>query len=136
MIKKLSAIDVLFGVISLVERNTGLRCYDDLPPKGIDVPFYVVDIVQQEPNPNKLEFREKYTLAIHSFAEGGSSVPVLEMVQELEEAMTERIELPQGYYLRDQVSTGLQPIMSDETGCKHAVNVYDFIICYGYKVKV
>ena len=71
------------------------------------------------------------------FAEkGDSSVQVYELIQNLEEALTDDIELPEGYELIMQTNNGIQTIKTDETGEKHAVISYDFTVCYGFKCKI
>ena len=49
--------------------------------------------------------------------------------------MTEDLELPEPYWLVLQTSQGLQTLKQDETGEKHAVAIYEFTVCYGFKTK-
>ena len=62
-------------------------------------------------------------------------MPVYNLIQKLEEALTEDISLPEPYQLVMQTNNGIQTIKTDETGEKHAVLAYEFMICYGFKCK-
>ena len=55
--------------------------------------------------------------------------------QMLEEALTEDITLPDPYQLVLQTNSGINQIMTDETGEKHAVLSFEFMIAYGFKCK-
>lgn len=68
---------------------------------------------------------------------GDSSVSAYELIQKLEEALTEDITLPEGYELITQTNNGIQTIKTDEvTNEKHAVLSYEFTVCYGFKCKI
>ena len=58
------------------------------------------------------------------------------MINQLEEALTEDIVLPDDYELIMQTNNGIQTIKQDETKEKHAVLSYEFMICYGFKCKI
>lgn len=58
------------------------------------------------------------------------------MIQKLEEALTERIRIPEPFDLLMQTPTGVQRILIEEDGTKHAIMGYDIVICYGFKVKI
>lgn len=136
MIQKLSFTTVLSSIIKKVEENTGLRCYDSIPADA-PVPFYYAEIVGQLPDPSKTMLKERYQVFIHVFADGSNgSVPVFDGIQKLEEAMSEEIELPEDYEVVMQVPNGVQRIMDEEDKKKHAVMGYDFVIFYGYKMKI
>ncbi|MCQ6963936.1 antigen B, partial [Methanolobus chelungpuianus] len=63
-----------------------------------------------------------FTVFVHAIAEpGGSSVGVYKLIQDLEEAMTEKIEIDEEYWILEQTSQGLQQIQTDETNEKHAI---------------
>lgn len=82
-------------------------------------------------------FRDNYTVWAHCIAEkSDSSVPVYGMIQGLQEAMTRDIVLPEPFELIMQTDDGIQVIKTDETGEKHAVLVYEFMVCYGFKCKL
>lgn len=136
MIQKLSFTTVLSSIIKKVEGKTGLRCYDSIPADA-PVPFYFAEIVGQLPDPSKTMLKERYQVFIHVFADGSNgSVPVFNGIQKLEEALSEEIELPEEYEVVMQIPNGLQRIIDEPDGTKHAVMGYDFVIFYGYKMKI
>lgn len=82
-------------------------------------------------------YRDVYTVWIHAVAQpGDSSVQIYEMIQQLEEALTEDVPLPEGFELILQTSNGVQTIKTDETNEKHAVLSFEFTVCYGFKCKI
>lgn len=135
MTQKLSFIDVLASVISQIEALTAKRCFDDIPINA-PVPHYHAEIVNQEPVPSKTMWKEMYEVFIHCFAPGGSNVPVYGLIRDLEEAMTIRLSLPEGYQALLQHPMGLQYIATEEDGTKHAVMGYRVTVLYGYKRKI
>lgn len=137
MYQKLSFTSVLAAIIQKVEQNTGLRCYDGIP-KDAEMPYYHVQMVGTIPEPSKTMQKDRYQVVIHVFADApnGSSVPIFEAIQKLEEALTEDIELPGDYEVTLQIPNGLSQILDEEDGTKHAVLGYDFVVFSGYKVKI
>ena len=134
MYKKLSPILLLSSVQMQVEK-TGKRCYDAVPLNA-ESPFYYAELVSITPVNNKTMYRDQYTVWIHCIAEASeSSVGVLNIVTELEEALTENITLPEGFELIRQESQGVQTFKMDESGEKHAVCSYMFDISYGFRIK-
>ena len=135
MYKQIGFVDLIKSIQSVVKKNTGLECYDhvDLNAKS---PFYYAEAVGKRPSHSKTMYRDIFTVWIHCIAdESTSSVPVYNMIQELEEALTEDIVLPDPYQLVMQTNTGVQTIKTDETGEKHAVVAFEFMICYGFRCK-
>lgn len=136
MMQKLSFVTLLAAVINKVEENTGLRCYDAIPADA-PMPFYYAEIVGQVPDPSKTMWKERYQVFIHTFADGSNgSVEVFNAVQNLEEALTQEIDLPDDYDLVMQTPTGVQQILDEKDGSKHAIMGYDFTVFYGYKMKI
>jgi hypothetical protein len=136
VIQKLSFTTVLSSIIKKVEEKTGLRCYDSIPADA-PVPFYFAEIVGQLPDPSKTMLKERYQVFIHVFADGtNGSIPVFNGIQKLEESLSEEIELPEEYEVVMQMPNGLQRIIDETDGTKHAVMGYDFVIFYGYKMKI
>ena len=139
MLKKLGLVDLIHSIQSKSEQNIeGVRCYDSVP-KNAPSPFYFVEVVGKRPADTKTMFCEIFTVWIHAIAapEGnGSSIGIYNMIESLEESMTEDIELPECFNLVLQSSTGVQTIKTDETREKHAVLAYEFKVSYGFKVKV
>ncbi len=135
MLKKLSFIDLYKAIQNKIESKTGFRCYDDIP-KDAPSPFYYAEIVGLRPENTKTMYVDVFTVFVHAIAEpGGSSIGVYKLIQDLEETMTERIEIGEEYWILEQTSQGLQQIQTDETNEKHAILAYEFKISYGFKVK-
>lgn len=136
MYKQLGLLDLIHAVQEKVERKTELRCYDVVPDNAPS-PFYFAEVVGKRPAHTKTMYRDVFTVWIHAIAEPGeSSVRVYELIQLLEEAMTEDIILPDGFELILQTNNGVQRIKTDETNEKHAVLAFEFTMCYGIKCKV
>lgn len=135
MLQKLSFISVMAAIISKVEANTQLRCYDVIP-NNAPLPFYHVEMLGNIPEKSKTMEKERYQTVIHVFAEGGSSVKVFEAINALEEALSEEIELPGDYEVTLQVPNGVSQILDEADGAKHAVIGYDFVVFSGYKIKI
>lgn len=135
MYTQLSLIDLISSIQKKVESKTGLRCYDSVPHNAPS-PFYFAEVVGKRPNHTKTMWRDILTVWIHAIAKPNeSSVEIYSLIKQLEEALTEDIELPKGFDLIMQTNAGVQTIKTDETNEKHAVIAYEFIVCYGYKIK-
>lgn len=133
--KQLGLVELIAAIQKRVKNGTGLECYD----VGLNAtsPFYFAQVVGKRPAHTKTMWRDIFTVWIHVIAEkGDSSVQIYELIQKLEEALTDDVELPEGYELIMQTNNGIQTIKTDETGEKHAVNSYDFTVCYGFKCKI
>ena len=134
--KQMGLADLISAIQKKVEERTGLRCYD-VVPLNKPSPFYYAEVVGKRPAHSKTMWRDIFTVWIHAIAEPGeSSVQIYELIQNLEEALTEDIELPEEYELIMQTNNGIQTIKTDETNEKHAVLAYEFMVCYGYKCKI
>lgn len=135
--KQLGLVDLIAAVQSKVKKGTGLECYDSIK-LNTQSPFYYVQVVGKRPAHTKTMWRDIFTVWIHVIAEpGDSSVQVYELIQKLEEALTEDIALPEDYELIMQTNNGIQTIKTDEvTNEKHAILSYEFTVCYGFKCKI
>lgn len=134
--KKLSPIDMIASIQSKIEDKTELRCYDHVPMNA-ESPFYFAEITRILPSNTKTMFRDNYTVLIHCIAEkSDSSVGVYNLIQNLQEALSEDVSLPEPYILIMQTDGGVQTIKTDETGEKHAVVTFDFMVCYGFNCKI
>ena len=116
--KKMMNLTALMAAIqTLVQDGTGLMCYDAVPDNAPS-PFYKIELAGNAPANTKTMFVQKYDFDIHVIAPvSKSSVPVHTYIQKLDE-------------------TGIRSILDDETGEKHAVVGFSFLICYGFMVKV
>ncbi len=134
--KQLGLVDLISAVQSKVKGNTGLKCYDAVPVNA-QSPFYYAEVIGKRPSHSKTMWRDVFTVWIHAVAEPGeSSVQIYDLIQKLEEALTEDIVLPDEYELVMQTNNGVQTIKTDETKEKHAVLAYEFMVCYGFKCKL
>lgn len=135
MYKQLGLTDLVEAIQKKVETKTGLKCYDAVPCNA-ESPFYFAEVVGKRPEHSKTMFRDVFTVWIHAIAgKGKSSVEIYELIQKLEEALTEDIALPERFELIMQINSGIQTIKNDETDEKHAVLAYEFMVCYGFKCK-
>lgn len=134
--KQMGLVDLISAIQNKVEKRTRLRCYDAVPINKIS-PFYYAEVVGKRPAHSKTMWRDIFTVWIHAIAEPGeSSVQIYDLIQRLEEALTEDVDLPEEYELIMQTNNGIQTIKTDETKEKHAVLAYEFMVCYGYKCKI
>lgn len=136
MYKQLGLVNLIRGIQAKVEEKTGVKCYDAVP-RNAPSPFYFAEVIGKRPAHTKTMYRDVYTVWIHAIAQpGNSSVQIYEMIQQLEETLTEDISLPEGFELILQASNGVQTIKTDETNEKHAVLSFEFTVCYGFKCKI
>lgn len=134
--QKLSPVTLIAAIQNKIEENTGIRCYDAVP-ENAESPFYFAEITRILPANTKTMFRDNYTVWIHCIAEESkSSVGVYQLIEGVQEALTEDIVLPEPFDLVMQTDSGVQTIKTDETGEKHAVETFDFMVCYGFKCKI
>lgn len=134
--QKLSPVVLVKAVQNKIESHTGLRCYDHVPLNAAS-PFYFAEIIRILPANTKTMFRDNYTVWIHCIAQkSDSSVEVYNLIEQLQEALTEDITLPEPFELIMQTDGGIQTIKTDETGEKHAVVTFEFMVCYGFKCKI
>lgn len=135
-LSKLSPVLLLAALQKKIEEQTGKKCYDAVP-KNAKSPFYFAEILRIQPDNTKTMWRDVYTANVHCIAAPSkSSVGIFALIDQLEEALTSNIRLPNGYHVVQQQSGGVQSIKTDETGEKHAVLNLVITVCYGFKVKI
>ena len=134
--KKLNLTDLIAAIQAKVEVKTGLRCYDHVELNA-ESPFYFAEVVRLTPANSKTMYRDNIEVYIHCIAaESPSSVGVYNLIDDLQEALSEDIELPEPFELIMQTDSGVQVIKTDETGEKHAVVGFMFMVCYGFICKI
>lgn len=136
MLQRMSIAEFLGTIITQVRERTGLPCVSD--PDGEKSPFYSVELLQTQPQNNKTEYIDRYDVNIHCISEPVrpySSAPVLDLVQRLEEAMSEDVGLPEPFDLCRQEYGGIQAIKRDESDEGHAVLSFSFLVGYGFRCK-
>lgn len=134
---QLGILDLIKAIQEKVEAKTEYRCYDAVPPNAAS-PFYYAEATSKQPANSKTMWRDVYNVNIHCIAaptDNSSSVGIYALIQALQEALTEDIELPECFRLIMQVDQGLQTIFEEETKEKHAVVTYSFMVCYGFMMK-
>lgn len=136
MLRRMNITDLMAAIQKQIKEGTGLPCYDSVPLNA-ESPFYFMSYAGSQPADTKTMFVERHTVDVHIIADvSPSSVPVFRYIQALEEAMTEDVTIPCPYKLVRQSSGGVRAIQNDETGEKHAVMSFTFLISYGYKTKI
>ena len=134
MIRRLPITTLLAAVQERVE-TTGKRCYDAVPLDA-PAPFYYVEVVSIQPKNAKAMYVDAFNLYIHCIAEQSpSSVGVNVLIQNLQEALTEDIILPEPFNLIRCIDNGVTVIKTDETGEKHAICAISFEVAYGFICK-
>lgn len=136
MLRRMNITDLMKAVQTQIKANTGLSCYDSIP-ENAESPFYYMSYAGSQPADTKTMYVDRHTVDIHIIADPSpSSVPVFKYIQKLEEAMTEDITIPREYKLVRQDSGGVRTVQNDETGEKHAVMSFAFLVSYGWKIKI
>lgn len=134
--QKLSPVTLIAAVQDKVEALTGLRCYDHVPLNEAS-PLYFAEITRIQPANSKTMYRDVYSVAIHCIAEESpSSVGVYNLIENLQSALSEDISLPEPFELVMQTDNGVKTIKTDESGEKHAIVNFDFMVCYGFMCKI
>lgn len=134
--QKLSPVTLLAAVQEKIETLTDLRCYDHVPMNE-ESPLYFAEITRIQPANSKTMFRDIYSVAVHCIAaESSSSVGMYNLIENLQSALSEDIILPEPFELVMQTDNGVQTIKIDETGEKHAIVNFDFMVCYGFMCKI
>lgn len=136
MYKQLGLTELISSIQKQVQENTSLKCYDAVP-RDAKSPFYFAEVIGKRPAHTKTMWRDIFTVWIHAIAEPSeSSVQVYNLIQKIEEALTDDLVLPEDVELLLQTNNGVQTIKTDETNEKHAVLAYEFTVCYGFKCKI
>ena len=136
MLKKLGILELIIAIQAKIEERTGLRAYDDVPDNA-PAPFYIVEFVNKVQENTKTMWCEVFNIWIHAIAkESSSKLQIYELIEKLEEAMTEEIRLPESVVLLRQMESGVESLQEDETGEMHAVIGYEIKVSYGYKAKI
>lgn len=134
--QKLSPVTLIAAVQDKIESLTDLRCYDHVPMNE-ESPLYFAEITRIQPANSKTMFRDVYSVAIHCIAEESpSSVGVYNLIENLQSALSEDISLPEPFTLVMQTDNGVQTIKTDESGEKHAIVNFDFMVSYGFRCKI
>lgn len=136
MLKKLSFVDLVASIMSLLKTNTGEKVFDYVPVNEKS-PLIYIEAAGKEPSDTKTMFFEIYKVNIHAVSEPyEGNTAIYNLINKIEEALTEDITLPEGFTLIFQISDGVNSIYDEpETKEKHAVLPVRFKVAYGYKIK-
>lgn len=94
---KLGLTELVSAIQEKVFEKTKIKCLDAVK-KDEKSPFYFVEVIRVHPENTKTMLKDKFSVWIHAIAEPGeSSVMIYDMIQKLQEAMTEDIVLPEGF---------------------------------------
>lgn len=137
MLKKLSLLDLHAPIQKRIQEGTDLKCLDDIPNVEPS-PFTYLEFVGSTPRNTKTMFVHEYIVHVHIIsAAANSSVPHYKNINQVDEALTAYIQLPDGYDLWGQVESGLVSNYKEpETDERHAVLAFIFRVSYGFKMKI
>lgn len=136
-LQKLSFVDLHAAVKNRIEDGAGLPALDFVRVNE-PMPFTRIDLVGQEERNTKTMFIDRFTVHVHVHsAPNISSVEHYGNIGKVQEALTEYIQLPAGYDLWGQTTSGmLTNFREQETNEHHAVLGFEFSISYGFKIKL
>lgn len=101
-------------------------------------PFYYLEFFSTKPVDTKTQFIDRFTFMLHAISKPTNPFtyePVLDMVKELQEIMTEEVKIGKPFWLINQTYNGLLSLKEDPSHEGHAVLEYQIDISYGFKVK-
>ena len=135
MYKQLSITDLIKSVKKLIDTNTELHCYD-IPPDNQPAPLVYVQLVGLDTADTKTLYCKEYTLWLHVIDdETKSHVPLYRHIEEVQEAMTDDLDLASCFSVVAATDKGINTIKKDESGEMHAVLEYSYKIAYGMQIK-
>lgn len=130
MFKKLSLVDLTAAVIQLLKKNTDIKTFDFVP-ENEPSPFAYVEAAGKENCDTKTMFCDLYKVNIHVISEQiNGNTSIYKLINQIEEALTEDIILPEGFTLVYQLSQGIESIYEETTKEKHAVMPVNFKVAY------
>ena len=136
MLKQFPITELIKAIQAQVRTGTGRKCLDHVE-QNEQSPFYYVEFRQSRPGKSKTMFVQDYDVYIHVVTEETeSSVPLYRYIQELEEALTQDISIPEPYHLVMQTDNGVVSNYREETDELHGVVSFTFRISYGWKCKM
>lgn len=137
LLRRFSVTELLAVLMDHISTRTGHPVYDH--PGDQKSPFYAFESITSKPNNTKTMFMDRYEVPIHVISEpikGEFSIqPTLDLIQELEEAMSEEITLPCQFLLVNQEYGGIEVLKQDPSNEGHGIVNFAFDICYGYNIK-
>lgn len=136
MHRKIGFAELAAAVLDALRRNTALPCYDAVPADAPS-PLLFVEVIGKRDASSKTMYKEIFTVQVHAVASPGDArTEIYQMIQQVEEALTEDIVLPEPITLVLQTETGVQSMQKEATNEWHAVLSYDLTVSYGWKCKI
>lgn len=137
MLQQLSIVDVVAGVMEVLKKNIpDVPIADSMPKKSV-TPLVHVAFGGIEPADTKTMYRTKYQILLYGFADGSQgSVAIFNLIQQIQEAMTDEPTLPEGCELLGAVPKGVAAIQDQADGSKMCVLTYELTVSYGFKFKI
>lgn len=136
ILRKLSFAEIASGVLQTLRTHTPYDCYDAVPQDSPS-PLLFAEVVGKRDASSKTMYKEIFTVQVHAIASPGNArTEIYQMIQTVEEALTEPIPLPESVTLVLQTETGVQSFQQDETTEWHAVLAYEIMVSYGMKCKI
>lgn len=136
ILRKLSFVEIASGVLQTLRTHTPYDCYDAVP-QDAPSPLLFAEVVGKRDASSKTMYKEIFTVQIHAIASPGNArTEIYQMINAVEEALTEPISTPEAVTLVLQTETGVQSFQQDETTEWHAVLAYEIMVSYGMKCKI
>lgn len=136
MLRKLSFAEIAAGILQTLRTNTRYDCYDAVPQDSPS-PLLFAEVVGKRDASSKTMYKEIFTVQVHAIASPGNArTEIYQMINAVEEALTESISTPEAVTLVLQTETGVQSFQQDETTEWHAVLAYEIMVSYGMKCKI
>lgn len=134
MLVKLNIVDLHEAIKNKLENKSNLKAFDVIPLDE-SPPFLHIQYVGKSDSSTKTMYIESFTFHIHGFSEGESSQNIYNVIEIIEEALTENIVLGKEYMVVNQTEDGIIQLLREDTGENHVILQYTFKICYGFKCK-
>ncbi len=135
MLRKLGFAELAAAILEALRQRTPYPCYDAVP---IDAPspLVFVEVNGKADSSTKTMYKETFSVNIHLIAHPGEArTQIYQMIQDVEEALTQQVRLPPCITLILQTENGVNSFQQDETREWHAVLTYEFMVSYGFRVK-
>lgn len=133
MIKKQGLLQLHNAVKAKLAANTQFVCHDRIPEER-GQSCYWIEISEKQHQNTKTCFQEKILIYIHVLPDLQDGIEEeYEMIQQAEQALTERLQLPEGINVISQTYEGMERKKTEETIEKHAVLSYGISISYGFE---
>lgn len=135
MNKKLGFIRLFQALKERIETGTPYPLLDAVEVDRLP-PFYIGEFSLKEQSNTKNMYCETFYIEIHAISEAGQSKEQLyELIELLEDAMTEDIVLPPCFIVISQESEGAYDFVQEASGEWRATVPFQIRIAYGFKSK-